>query len=478
MNLEHDDKPREECGIVGVFGHPEAAKLAYLALYSLQHRGQESAGIISSDGKKTHIHRGKGLVSEVFSQPVLDSLEGNMAIGHVRYSTTGSSTLQNVAPLVANYRAGQMAVAHNGNLTNAAELRTELEGRGAIFQNTTDSEVLLHMIAQSPADDFEEALTTSLQRIRGAYSLVILRENKIIALKDPHGIRPLCMGTLDGATIVASESCALDIMDAQYLREIKAGEMAVLEPGGVRLEHPFPPAEEKFCVFEYIYFSRPDSIIGKKSISGIRHRLGRRLAVDHPAEADIVIAIPDSSNAAAVGYAEQIGLPFKFGLIRNHYIGRTFIEPEDRIRHFGVKIKFNAVRSVLYDKRVIVVDDSVVRGTTGKKIVAMLRKAGARTVHFRTTAPPWKHPCFYGIDTPTETELIANRLSIKEIGEYMGADSMAYLSPEGLLESVPRQRSYCTACFTGKYEAGKPKKFEKNQHETTTESEPEVVRAG
>lgn len=462
------DKPREECGIVGVFGHPEAAKLAYLGLYALQHRGQEGAGIVSSDGRVLYSHRSVGLVNDVFTQPILDSLHGPMAIGHVRYSTTGSNMLANTQPLVANYRSGQMAVAHNGNIVNAAELRTELENRGAIFQNSTDSEVLLHLIAQSPASDFEESLVSSLPRLKGAYSLLIQREDKMFALKDPHGIRPLCMGTLDGATIIASESCALDIMDAQYLREIKPGEMLVLEEGGIRIEHPFSPQPEKFCVFEFIYFSRPDSIRSNRSISSIRNRLGRQLARECPAEADIVIAIPDSSNDAATGYAEEIGLPFRFGLIRNHYIGRTFIEPEDRIRHFGAKIKFNAVRSVLRDQRVIVVDDSVVRGTTGKKIVAMLRKAGAREVHFRASAPPWRNPCFYGIDTPTEEELIANKLSARQIAEFMGADSMGYLTVEGTLESVPKQIGYCTACFSGNYDAGKPAGFRKTQHELRT----------
>lgn len=464
------DKPREECGIVGVFGHPEAAKLAYLGLYALQHRGQEGAGIVSSDGRALYSHRSVGLVNDVFTQPILDGLRGHMAIGHVRYSTTGSNMLANTQPLLANYRSGQMAVAHNGNIVNAAELRHELEYRGAIFQNSTDSEVLLHLIAQSPAADFEEALSASLIRLKGAYSILMQREDKMIALKDPHGIRPLCMGTLDGATIIASESCALDIMDAQYLRELKPGEMVVLEQGGTRIEHPFSPQPEKFCVFEFIYFSRPDSIRANRSISSIRNRLGRQLARECPAEADLVIAIPDSSNDAAAGYAQEIGLPFRFGLIRNHYIGRTFIEPEDRIRHFGAKIKFNAVRSVLRDQRVIVVDDSVVRGTTGKKIVAMLRKAGAREVHFRASAPPWRNPCFYGIDTPTEEELIANKLNAEQIAQYMGADSMGYLSVEGTLESVPKQIGYCTACFSGQYDAGKPAGFRKTQHEVRAEA--------
>lgn len=465
-----DDKPREECGIVGVFGHPEAAKLAYLGLYALQHRGQETAGIVSSDGERHYIHRGQGLVNDVFNQPTLDELKGNNAIGHVRYSTTGSNNLINAQPLTATYRGGQMAVAHNGNMTNAVELRRELEGRGAIFQGSTDSETILHMIAQSTSDDFIEALRNSVTRLKGAFSLIFLSGDKIIGLKDPHGIRPLCVGKLEnGGTVLASESCALDIMDAQYLRELKPGEMIIIDEAGPRVERPFPPAEEKFCVFEYIYFSRPDSMVGHRSVESIRNRLGRQLATEHPVEADIVISVPDSSNAAAIGYAEQCGLPFKLGLIRNHYIGRTFIEPEDRIRHFGVKIKLNAVRSVLRDQRVIVVDDSMVRGTTSGKIVAMLRNAGAREVHFRLSAPPWKNPCFYGIDTPTEGELIANQMTIEQIGARMGADSIGFLSIEGLLASVPKNMGYCTACFTGNYAAGKPSNIEKKSAEINRE---------
>ncbi len=464
------DRPREECGIVGVFGHPEAAKLAYLALYAVQHRGQESAGIVSSDGSRLYAHRGQGLVYDVFDEKALDGLPGASAIGHVRYSTTGSNRLENCQPLLANYRSGSMAVAHNGNLINALQLRRELEARGAIFQNSTDSEVILHLIAQSTSDDFEEALKSSLMRIKGAYSLAVLREDRLYAIKDPRGIRPLCLGRLDEATIVASESCALDLLDAEYVRELHPGELVVIDKEGVRVEHPFPPAEERFCIFEYIYFSRPDSMMGPRSISEVRYRFGRQLAIEHPAEADLVISVPDSSNAAALGYAHESGLPFKFGLIRNHYVGRTFIEPEDNIRHFGAKIKFNAVRSVLNDQRVVVVDDSIVRGTTAKKIVAMVRKAGAREVHLRLSAPPWRHPCFYGIDTPTEAELIANRMSVEEIGRYLGVDSIGYLSVEGLLATAPKRMTYCTACFTGDYAAGRPAHFEKTQHERRPET--------
>ena len=454
--------PHEECGIVGVFGHPSAAKLTYLGLYALQHRGQESAGIVASDGKTLRCHKSKGLVGEVFPQDKLNELKGSMAIGHVRYSTTGSNRVVNAQPILVNYRGGSLAVSHNGNLINAAELRSELEARGAIFQGTTDSEVILHAVAQTPNNDFLEALVTTLYRVKGAYSLLFLRENQMVALKDPHGIRPLVIGTLDGATVIASESCALDIMNAQLLREVKPGEMVVIDETGVRLEYPFPPVQEHFCVFEYIYYSRPDSVNHGRSIYQIRHALGEQLAEENPAPADVVIATPDSSNAAAIGFAKASGIPFDLGLIRSHYIGRTFIEPDEKIRHFGAKLKYNPVRSVLEDKSVAIVDDSIVRGTTSIKIVEMLRKAGAREVHLRITAPPWKYPCYYGIDTPTETELIANQHSVEEMAKMLGVDSLGFISVEGLLKVAPKTVGYCTACFNGDYPAGKPNNFKKN----------------
>jgi amidophosphoribosyltransferase len=459
--MDHE-LPREACGIVGVFGHPEAAKLTYLGLYALQHRGQESAGIVASDGARLRCHKNKGLVNDVFNQQNLDELTGTRAIGHVRYSTTGSNRVVNAQPILVNYRGGALAVAHNGNLINAAEMRAELESRGAIFQGTTDSEVLLHLIAQSSTDDFMEALVTTLYRVKGAYSLLFLRENQMVAVKDPRGIRPLCIGKLDGATVVASESCALDIMDAQLLRELKPGEMVVIDDDGVRLDYPFPPVEEKFCVFEYIYYSRPDSFGHGRSIYQIRHQLGEQLALECPAPADVVIPTPDSSNAAAIGFAKASGLPFDLGLIRSHYIGRTFIAPDEGIRHFGAKLKYNPVRSALEGKSVAVIDDSIVRGTTSVKIVEMVRKAGAREVHIRVTAPPWKHPCFYGIDTPTEKELIANQKSHEEMCGYFGCDTLGFLSVEGLLKVVPKTLGYCTACFTADYAAGKPAGFKKN----------------
>ena len=454
--------PHEECGIVGVYGHPEAAKLTYLGLYALQHRGQESAGIVASDGARLRCHKSKGLVGDVFNKSVLDELVGSRAIGHVRYSTTGSNRVVNAQPFLVNYRGGALAISHNGNLINTMELRAELESRGAIFQGTTDSEVMLHMIAQASNPDFIEALVTTLYRVKGAYSLLFLREREMVAVKDPRGIRPLCIGTLDGATVLASESCAFDIMGAQLLREVKPGEMVVIDEAGTHIEYPFPPVEEKFCVFEYIYYSRPDSVSHGRSIYQIRHALGEQLARECPAPADVVISTPDSSNAAAVGFAKAAGIPFDLGLIRSHYIGRTFIEPDEKIRHFGAKIKYNPVRSVLEGKSVAIVDDSIVRGTTSIKIVEMLRKAGAREVHLRITAPPWKYPCFYGIDTPSEGELIANRMNVDEICKKLGCDSLGFISVEGLLKVVPKTLGYCTACFSGDYAAGKPANFKKN----------------
>jgi amidophosphoribosyltransferase len=455
------EMPHEECGIVGVYGHPEAAKMAYLGLYALQHRGQESAGIVSSDGRQLRCHKNKGLVNDVFDRHTLDDLIGSMAIGHVRYSTTGSNRVVNAQPLLANYRGGALAVAHNGNLINASELRSELEARGAIFMGTADSELILHLIAQSSIARFEDALVSTLYRLKGAYSLVFLRENQIVALKDPRGFRPLCIGTLDGATVVASESCALDIMGAQLLREVRPGEMVVIDEEGVRIEQPFPPTEEKFCVFEYIYYSRPDSMHNGRSIYEIRHRLGEQLAREQPADVDVVIAVPDSSKPAAIGYSKELGVPYDMGLIRSHYIGRTFIEPDEGIRHFGAKLKYNPVRSVLEGKRVAVIDDSIVRGTTSVKIVDMIRRAGAKEVHLRITAPPWKFPCFYGIDTPNESELMASRMTVEEMSQKIGTDSLGFLSVEGLMRVAPKVQGYCTACFNGEYSAGRPEETNK-----------------
>jgi amidophosphoribosyltransferase len=464
----NSEVPGHYCGIVGVYNHPDAAHLTYLGLYALQHRGQESAGIIASDGKRLRGHRAAGLVGDVFDEESLAKLSGHMAIGHVRYSTTGSNTLSNAQPLLVKYNRGQLAVAHNGNLINAAELRAELEGRGAIFQGTSDSEVLVHLIAQTSAhQDFLEGLTTSLYRVKGAYSLLFLCENRMVAVKDPRGIRPLCIGKLGEATVVASESGALDIMGAQYLREVRNGEMLILDEDGIRIENPFPPVDEHFCIFEYIYFSRPDSRAPTgRTIYEIRHAFGERLAAECPVEADVVVPIPDSSNAAAIGFSKASGIPFDLGLIRSHYIGRTFIEPSDGIRHFGAKLKYSPVQSVLEGKRVVLVDDSIVRGTTSRKIVEMVRKAGAREIHMRISAPPWKHPCYYGIDTPNEGELIANKMDEGEMARALHCDSIGFISIEGLRAVAPKTLGYCTACFSGDYTAGKPSDFKKDMMET------------
>ncbi|MCC6546957.1 amidophosphoribosyltransferase [Candidatus Sumerlaeota bacterium] len=450
----------EGCAVVGVYNHPEAAKICYLALYAMQHRGQESAGIASHDGKRLHLHKGQGLVSDVFAPADLETLPGSRAIGHVRYSTTGSSTVHNAQPLRANYRGGHIAVAHNGNLTNADELAKRLEASGAIFQSTTDSELLVHLLAQNRSEDFVEALRASLKQVRGAYSITMLRDSEMIVFKDPLGFRPLCMGKLrNGGYIVASESCALDIAGAQFLREIKPGEAVLFRGDDVDKFQLLQAQEQHFCVFELIYYSRPDSIAaGGSSIYKFRKRLGEEMAREHPVEADVVIAVPDSSNPAAAGYAAASGIPLETGLIRSHYVGRTFIQPTQDLRDFGAKMKYNPVREVLKDRRVVVVDDSIVRGTTAKKIVAMIRDSGAREVHFRVSAPPWKHPCFYGIDTPDDDDLLANQMSIEEMARWMGVDSLGFISLEGLMNAMPKTLGYCTTCFTGNYPEGRPRR--------------------
>jgi amidophosphoribosyltransferase len=456
-----NEKPREECGIVGIHNAPEAAKLAYLSLYALQHRGQESAGIAASDGTRLL------LVAEVFSETVLDALPGRGAIGHVRYSTTGSTRTANAQPLMANYHGGQVAVAHNGNLTNTDELRTTFEKRGAIFQTSTDTEVFLHLIAHSSAVSFSEALLLSLMRVKGAYSLVLLRPDCMIALRDPRGVRPLVVGKLGEGYVVASETCAFDIIGAEYLREVRPGEILTFDADGMKSETPFAQTTPAFCVFENIYYSRPDSLSGvdRRTIYEIRVDLGRELAREHPVPADVVVGVPDSALPAAIGYARESGIPLEMGLIRNHYIGRTFIEPRQSIRDFGARVKYNPVRGVLAGKRVVVVDDSIVRGTTIGKIVAMIRRAGATEIHVRSSAPPWIYPCYYGVDTPSPEELIASRLSVEEIRQQIKADTLGYMSIEGLVKVMPGHLAYCKACFDGAYVAGKPQRFTKEIHE-------------
>ena len=448
----------EECGVFGVYGHPEAANLVYLGLYALQHRGQESAGIVSSNGKSLISHRGMGLVADIFNSEVLGRLEGTAAIGHNRYSTTGSTTLKNCQPLVVEYARGGLALAHNGNLVNFEELRARLEASGSLFQSSSDSELVIHLIAGSHAADLPGRVVDALAQVRGAYSLVLLTENCLIAVRDPHGFRPLVIGKLNDATIVASETCALDLVRAEYTREVEPGEMLVITDEGIRSLHPFAPATARRCIFEYVYFARPDSLLYGRNVYSVRKQQGRALARECPAEADIVVPVPDSGNAAALGYAEEAGMPFEMALVRSHYIGRTFIEPRASIRHFGVKIKFNPVAELLRDKRIVLVEDSLVRGTTLRKVIPMLRQAGAREVHMRIAAPPTTNSCFYGIDTPTREELLASHQTIEEIRRYITADSLGYLSPDGLYSfNGGTREGYCDACFTGNYPLEIPK---------------------
>ncbi len=447
------DKFREECGVFGVFGHPEAANLTYLGLYSLQHRGQEGAGICSCSGKQFNLEKSIGLVADIFNERRLKRLPGYSAIGHNRYSTAGGSNPKNVQPIVANFSLGQLAIAHNGNLVNAMELRKELEDEGAIFQSSSDSEVFIHLIAHSRDGDLKERLVNAVEKVAGSYSMVLLTEKELIALRDPHGIRPLALGQVDGAYVVASETCAFDLIGASYIRDIEPGEMLIINANGLNSTRAVASPQRAFCIFEYIYFARPDSLIfGGHNVNTVRKAFGKQLAIEHPVDADIVIPVPDSGVPSAIGYAEQSGIPFDFGLIRNHYIGRTFIEPKQTIRHFGVKIKLNPIRDLLEGKRVVVVDDSIVRGTTSKKIVKMIRESGgAREVHMKISSPPTIGPCFYGIDTPTRQELIAFSHNVEEIRRYTTADSLAYLSIEGIMKNLPNPDDFCAACFTNQY---------------------------
>ncbi len=445
------DKFREECGVFGIFNHPEAANLTYLGLYALQHRGQESAGIVSSDAQALHLEKGMGLVADVFTEARLRRLPGALAIGHVRYSTTGSSQLKNAQPILAGYRRGAVALAHNGNLVNAHALRDDLEGQGAIFSSTSDSEVIVHLIARSKAADLPEAVAEALLQVRGAFTLGIMNEEELIGVRDPYGFRPLSLGRLGDAWVIASETCAFDLVGADYVRDVEPGELVRITRDGVTSSRPFATALPAQCIFEYIYFSRPDSLLFGQNVARVRKGLGRQLAREHPVEADVVIPVPDSGVPAALGYAQESGIPFDHGLIRNHYVGRTFIEPQQAIRHFGVKIKLNAVRDLLEGKRVVVVDDSIVRGTTSRKIVSMLRGAGAREVHLRISSPPTVSPCYYGIDTPTRKELIASTHDPAEICRYIRADSLGYLSLQGLMTAVGKDVGFCAACFTENY---------------------------
>jgi len=440
------------CGIFGIFNHPEAANHVYLGLYALQHRGQESSGIVSSNGKKLQYHRQMGLVSEIFTRDVLRGLVGSSAIGHVRYSTAGSSELKNAQPFLVDYARGSIAIAHNGNLTNALLIRGELESNGSIFQSNMDTEVIVHLIARSKARTFLERTIQALYQVEGAYSLLFLTEKEMVAARDPLGFRPLVLGSLKDAAVVASETCAFDLIGAEYVREIEPGEILLINAEGIQSFKPFPHKPLHQCIFEFIYFARPDSVIFNRNVYEVRKSLGIELAKESPADVDMVIPIPDSGTAATLGYAQESGIPFELGMIRNHYVGRTFIEPEESIRHFGVKIKLNPVKGLVEGKRIITVDDSIVRATTSQKINRMFRSAGAKELHVRISSPPITHPCFFGIDTPMKSELIASCHTLERIREFIDADSLRYLSLEGLKKSVGDEaRNFCYACFTGDY---------------------------
>ncbi|MBL8921939.1 MAG: amidophosphoribosyltransferase [Myxococcaceae bacterium] len=441
------------CGVFGIYGHDEAANLAYLGLHAQQHRGQESGGIVTSDGQRLRSFRGMGLVADVFTAPVLEQLPGNLAIGHVRYSTAGGSHLKNAQPLQVSFAGGQLAVAHNGNFVDADATRRSLEAEGAIFQSDSDTENIIHHIARSKAPTLEARVVEALRRTSGAFSLLFLSDKQLIGVRDPIGFRPLVLGRLKEAYVLASETTALDLIEAEFIREVEPGEMLVIDENGLRSSFPFEKRPPGRCVFELVYFARPDSRVFGESVFQVRKKLGMQLAREQPAEADVVIAVPDSGVAAAIGYAEQARLPFDVGLIRSHYVGRTFIEPQQSIRHFGVKLKLAPVRSTLEGKRVVAVDDSIVRGTTSRKIVKMLKDAGAKEVHLRISSPPTTWPCYYGIDTPSRQELIAASHSTDEIARYVTAESLGYLSEQGLVTAAGdgSGRSFCTACFSGRY---------------------------
>lgn len=450
-----DGKGKEACGVVGVYGHPEAAKMVYLGLYAVQHRGQESCGITTSSGEHLHAIKRMGQVADAFGADELEKLPGHLAVGHVRYSTAGGSTLRNAQPITVEYARGGLAVAHNGNLTNAEILRSELEAYGSIFSTTADSEVIVHLIARSSGRRFADTVMDSLKRCQGAYSLILMNEKQLIGVRDPGGFRPLCIGKMGDTWVLASESCALDLLDAEYIREVEPGEMVILDQFGLTSVKPFAPSRKAQCVFEFVYFSRPDSVIYGESVEKVRRSLGRQLARECPADADVVIPVPDSGVTAAIGYSEFSGIQFEMGLIRNHYVGRTFIQPSQTIRDFGVKVKLNPVRHILKDKRVVVVDDSLVRGTTSRKIIKMLRAAGAKEVHFRISSPPVANPCFYGMDFPTKSELIINNMTHEEIERYLNVDSLGYLSVDGMMNAVSLPKDdFCKACFDGKYPLG------------------------
>ncbi len=447
------DYPKHYCGLFGVFGHPNAAELTYYGLYALQHRGQESAGIVTSDGQQFRVHRGMGLVSQIFDGNILHGLVGEMAVGHTRYSTTGSSHLRNAQPLTVDCSRGQIAIAHNGNLTNAAQLREELESKGSIFQTTVDSEIILHLMAQPTLGGSDNNLIQTVRRIEGAFSLVIMTESELIGVRDPHGFRPLCIGKLDHGWVLASETCALDLIHAKFVRDVAPGEIVIIDKDGVRSLQAFPDHERRaFCIFEYVYFARPDSTIANRNVYRVRVEMGRQLARESHVPADVVVPVPDSGNCAALGYALETGLPYEMAFVRNHYIGRSFLQPSQLIRDFNVRVKLNLIPELVRGKRVIIVDDSIVRGTTCKARVKTLKEAGAKEVHVRVSCPPHRNPCVYGIDFPDRNKLMAANNSVDEIRRYLNADSLAYLTQDGMVKAtgLPRE-SFCMACYDGSY---------------------------
>jgi amidophosphoribosyltransferase len=445
------DKLHEECGVFGIYGHPDAARLTYLGLYALQHRGQESCGIVASDGSELRLERAMGHVSEAFDQIHLDRLKGSNAIGHVRYSTAGHVSILEAQPFLVTCQHGQISVCHNGNLPFAREERLRLEREGAIFSSTSDTEVILHGVARS-RKTVKEAIPEVLRETEGAFSMLFLTPRELIAIRDSRGFRPLALGRLGDAWVIASETCAFDLIDARYVRDVEPGEMIVINEEGLRSSHPLPKQQHSMCLFEHVYFARPDSLIFGTSVNESRHRMGRQLAIEQPADADVVVPVPDSGVVAAIGYAAESGLSFRFGLVRNHYVGRTFIEPRQSIRSFGVRIKLNPVRELIADKRVVLIDDSIVRGTTSKKIVRMVREAGAKEIHVRISCPPTISPCYYGVDTPSKSELIAAQMSIEEIRRFIEADSLGYLSLKGMIDATGLDKdSACVACWNEKY---------------------------
>lgn len=446
------DKFRDECGVFGIYGHTESARLTYLGLYALQHRGQESCGIVSSDNVELRSHRAMGLVSDVFNQAALDQLPGSAAIGHVRYSTSGEVSIREAQPFLVACQHGQISVCHNGNLPFASDERKRLERAGAIFSSTSDTEVILHGVARSGAASIPQAISDVLCETEGAFSMLFLTPDALIAVRDPRGFRPLALGQLGDAWVVASETCAFDLIDARYVRDVEPGELIVIDGTGLHSSHPLPTRPHSMCIFEHVYFARPDSVIFGHSVNESRHKMGKRLAIEHPADADIVVPVPDSGVAAAIGYAAQSGINYRQGLVRNHYVGRTFIEPKQSIRSFGVRIKLNPVRHLIENRSVVLIDDSIVRGTTSKKIVRMVREAGAREVHMRISCPPTLSPCYYGVDTPNKSDLIGAQMSVEEIRRFIEADSLGYLSLEGMLEATGiAPASSCVACWTGRY---------------------------